>query len=266
MLLTFVDPTGVISGFCFGAASTADQQMAETFFAVRVYPSERLISVDTVSSGPYVPDNGFEGAENCLKWLRHYGARVIHLPKRNSKKPWSKRLRRWVASIRQIVESTYDKLFNTSGLRRECLPELEGCGHVWRRGRLCTTSASGSTINSVVPGLPSPTCWGGERTIYTKCLRRRLRGTTALGDGRSVSAPTATLLAGDFAVLVKRTCYLELASYVSPSMAMRPSCGSLVRSSVSYRPTNTRIDILLSLKRRPRWDTRICSPRLCTAR
>jgi hypothetical protein len=29
-LLTSVDPTGVISGFCFGAASTADQQMAET--------------------------------------------------------------------------------------------------------------------------------------------------------------------------------------------------------------------------------------------
>jgi hypothetical protein len=27
-LLTSVDPTGVISGFCFGAASTADQQMA----------------------------------------------------------------------------------------------------------------------------------------------------------------------------------------------------------------------------------------------
>jgi hypothetical protein len=28
-------------------------------------------------------------------------------------------LRRWVASIRQIVESVYDKLFNTFGLWRE---------------------------------------------------------------------------------------------------------------------------------------------------
>jgi hypothetical protein len=38
--------------------------------------------------------------------LEHYGAEVIHPPKRNSKKPWwSKRLRRWVARIRQIVQS-----------------------------------------------------------------------------------------------------------------------------------------------------------------
>jgi hypothetical protein len=98
-LLTSVDPTGAITGFCFGAASTADQQMAETFFATRAYPNERLISVGSASSGPYMTDKGFEGAENHLKWLHHYGARVIHPPKRNSKKPWSKRLRRWVVSI-----------------------------------------------------------------------------------------------------------------------------------------------------------------------
>jgi hypothetical protein len=125
-LLTSVDPTGVISGFCFGAASTADQQMAETFFAVRAYPNDRLISVGSASSGPYMADKGFEGAENHLRWLQSYGARVIHPPKRNSKKPWSKRLRRWVASIRQIVESTYDKLFNTFGLWRERPHELQG--------------------------------------------------------------------------------------------------------------------------------------------
>ena len=124
-LLTSVDPTGAITGFCFGAASTADQQMAETFFATRAYPNERLISVGSASSGPYMTDKGFEGAENHLRWLHHYGARVIHPPKRNSKKPWSKRLRRWVVSIRQIVESTYDKLFNTFGLWRERPHELQ---------------------------------------------------------------------------------------------------------------------------------------------
>jgi hypothetical protein len=125
-LLTSVDPTGVISGLCFGAASTADQQMAETFFAVRAYPNDRLISVGSASSGSYMADKGFEGAENHLRWLQSYGARVIHPPKRNSKKPWSKRLRRWVASIRQIVESTYDKLFNTFGLWRERPHKLQG--------------------------------------------------------------------------------------------------------------------------------------------
>ena len=145
-MLTSVDPTGAISGYCFGAASTADQQMAEIFFAVRAYPNERLISVGSASWGPYMADKGFEGAENHLKWLHNYGSRVIHPPKRNSKKPWSKPLRRWVASIRQIVESAYDKLFNTFALWRERPHELlEGCARVWQRGWPCTISASGST-------------------------------------------------------------------------------------------------------------------------
>jgi len=43
-LLTADAPTGVITGFCFGAASPADQQLAETFFAMRASLNERLIS------------------------------------------------------------------------------------------------------------------------------------------------------------------------------------------------------------------------------
>jgi hypothetical protein len=70
---------------------------------------------------------GFEGTENHRRWLENYGAHIIHPPKRNSRKRhWSKRLRRWVASIRQIVESVYDKLFNTFGLWRERPHELGG--------------------------------------------------------------------------------------------------------------------------------------------
>ncbi len=56
--------TGVITGFGFSAASTADQPMAETFFAARHYPSSRLGSPGRVASGCYVADKGFEGAEN----------------------------------------------------------------------------------------------------------------------------------------------------------------------------------------------------------
>jgi Transposase DDE domain len=126
-LLAAVDPTGLITGFCFGAASTAEQQMAETFFALRAQPNPKLISVGSACLGPYVADKGFEGEENHLRWLDLYGARIIHPPKRNSlKRSWSKRLRRWVASIRQIVESVYDKLFNAFGLWRERPHELEG--------------------------------------------------------------------------------------------------------------------------------------------
>ncbi len=125
-LLTAVEPSGAITGFCFGAASTADQSLAETFFKIRANPNPRLISVGPAFPGAYVADKGFEGAENHRRWLDHYGAEVVHPPKRNSKKPWSKRLRRWVARIRQIVETVYDKLFNTFGLWRERPHEIQG--------------------------------------------------------------------------------------------------------------------------------------------
>jgi hypothetical protein len=41
-LLTAVEPSGVITGFCFGPASSADQPLAETFFAIRAQPNPRL--------------------------------------------------------------------------------------------------------------------------------------------------------------------------------------------------------------------------------
>jgi hypothetical protein len=127
-LLTAVDPTGVITGFCFGAASTADQPLAETFFNLRANPNPRLISVGSAFWGAFVGYIGPpEGAENHRRWLDHYGADVIHPLKRNSKKrSWSKRLRRWVGGIRQIIETVYDKLFNTFGLWRERPHEIEG--------------------------------------------------------------------------------------------------------------------------------------------
>jgi len=135
-LLTAVDPTGVITGFCFGSASTAEQPLAETFFAVRARPNPRLGSVGSLCCCPYIADKGFEGAENHRRWLECYGAQIIHPPKRNSKKHWSKRLRRWVASIRQIVESVHDKLFNAFGLWRDRPHELQGL-----RGRLAARVA-----------------------------------------------------------------------------------------------------------------------------
>ncbi len=127
-LLVATDPTGVITGFGFCAASATDQQVAETFFAIRHRPNPRLPSVGSAfPAGPYVTDKGFEGEQNHRRWLDRYGACIIHPPKRNSRKrSWPKRLRRWVAGIRQIVESVYDKLFNAFGLWRERPHELGG--------------------------------------------------------------------------------------------------------------------------------------------
>jgi hypothetical protein len=127
-LLSAVEPSGVITGFCFAPASTAEEPLAETFFAVRATPNPRLLSVGSAFWGTYyVADKGFEGAEDRWRWLECYGAEVIHPPKRNSRKrSWSKRLRRWLAGIRQIVETVYDKLFNTFGLWRERPHEIGG--------------------------------------------------------------------------------------------------------------------------------------------
>ena len=125
-LLTATDPTGVITGFGFSSASIADQQVAESFFAVRARPNPRIGSAGSATLGPYVVDKGFEGAENHFRWLDNYGARLICPPKRNAREVWPKRLRRWVAGIRQIVESVYDKLFNAFGLWRERPHELQG--------------------------------------------------------------------------------------------------------------------------------------------
>jgi hypothetical protein len=66
-LLTATDPTGVITGFGFCAASTADQLAAETFFAARARPNPRLRSVGSASAVPYVVDKGFEESDNHLR-------------------------------------------------------------------------------------------------------------------------------------------------------------------------------------------------------
>jgi hypothetical protein len=75
-----------------------------------------------------VVDKGFEGEDDHRRWFDRYGARVICPPKRNGRerRSWPKRLRRWAASIRQIVETVYEKLHATFGLREERPHELQG--------------------------------------------------------------------------------------------------------------------------------------------
>ena len=65
-LLSAVEPSGVITGFCFGAASTAEQPLAETFFDLRANPNPRLISVGSAFWGPYV---AYSKASKVLKTI-----------------------------------------------------------------------------------------------------------------------------------------------------------------------------------------------------
>jgi len=125
-LLMAVNPVGGITGFGFGPASTKDQPLAETFFALRRPPHPGLPSVGAPACGPYGVDTGCEGHANQQPWWQAYGAQVICPPKRNSRVPWPKRLRRWRAGVRQIVETVYEKLWHTFRLDRERPHDLSG--------------------------------------------------------------------------------------------------------------------------------------------
>ena len=126
-LLLATTPEGVVTGFGLAPASEKEQPMAETFFHLRAKPDDRVASIGKTGCGQYYPvDKGFEGQQNHTRWQKAYGAYVICPPKRNSKKPWPKELRRWAASVRQIVETVFDKLLHTFRLDIERPHHLQG--------------------------------------------------------------------------------------------------------------------------------------------
>jgi hypothetical protein len=144
-VLAAIEPSGVITGFCFGCASTADQPLAESFFALRANPNPRLKGAGSVFGEP-------TSQTKASREKRIIGVGWNATERSSKKRSWSKRLRRWIAGIRQIVETVYDKLFNAFGLWQERPHEMGGL-----RARLaaipwhCIPSASGSTTNSVGP-------------------------------------------------------------------------------------------------------------------
>ena len=125
-LLLSVNPQGVITGFSFAPASTKDQTLAEDFFAFRHTLHPRLPTLGAPALGWYVADKGFEGRELHKRWQHRYGAWLISPPKGNSKTPWPKGLRRWLAGIRQTVETVFEKLCHAFGLDRERPHQLDG--------------------------------------------------------------------------------------------------------------------------------------------
>jgi hypothetical protein len=125
-LLSSITPTGVITGFGFAAGSCNDHTLAETFFAARKLPSPRLSSVGAPAQGVYVADKGFAGDHLHQHWKALYQAEVVSAPHQRSKIRWPKAWRRWVAGLRQIIETIYDKLLNTFRLARERPHALDG--------------------------------------------------------------------------------------------------------------------------------------------
>jgi hypothetical protein len=125
-VLTAVTPLGAITGYGCAPASTKDQPLAETFLALRHAPQPGGSSVGLPASGVYVVDAGFEGRTWHKRWAQRYGATVIAKPKRTDPHYWPQPLRRWHASIRQIVETVHDRLLATFGLEHERPHDLAG--------------------------------------------------------------------------------------------------------------------------------------------
>lgn len=125
-LLVAATPGGVITGFGFAPGSTKDQPLAETFFATRKRPDPRLPNAGASVCGVYVIDTGFEGRAWHEHWQDDYGMQVIGRPRRTSHYAWPKPLRRWLAGLRQIVETVFDKLDTIFRLEHERPPALAG--------------------------------------------------------------------------------------------------------------------------------------------
>jgi hypothetical protein len=128
-LLGAVTPEGVLTGFGFAPASTNDYPLAEAFLALRRQPQKGYFAAVGKAARVYLADSGFAGTHITERWEADYRARVVAPPQRNrpgQKRAWTRGVRRWVASQRQIVETVFGALLNCFGLARERPHERAG--------------------------------------------------------------------------------------------------------------------------------------------
>ena len=129
-LLTAVTAEGVITGYGLGPASCKDQPQAESFFALRAHPDPRFGALGCpAASRTYVLDKGFSGPKLHRRWKAAYAVEVVCAPQKGHGRPWPKPLRRWVASLRQIVETVHGRLLESFRLERERPHTLRGLLH-----------------------------------------------------------------------------------------------------------------------------------------
>ena len=125
-VLLSVGSEGDITGFCFGPGSAKEQTMAEAFFALRRTPDPRLPSVGRPSRGEYLADKGFAGRLRQVSWKERYGATLLSLVPSKDRYQLPKAWRKQIASLRQIVETVYDKLHHSFRLRQERPHDVRG--------------------------------------------------------------------------------------------------------------------------------------------
>ncbi len=137
-LLVAVTPLGALTGFGLAPAHMADQDLAESFFALRHARNPAVPEVGAPADGVYVADTGFEGDARWHTWAYAYGAKVVCPPKpAYTRAPrWPKALRRAHAARRQVIDTVNDRLLDTFGLEHERPHAIEGV-----RARLAAKAA-----------------------------------------------------------------------------------------------------------------------------
>lgn len=125
-LLTVVSPQGAVTGFGFGPGPTNERSLAETLFSLRDQPDPALPSVGQTRTPFYVADSGFGGRKREHHWATTYHIQLVCSPQRDSARRWPRPLRRWVAGIRQIVETVHHRLLHWFRLDRERPHTLTG--------------------------------------------------------------------------------------------------------------------------------------------
>jgi hypothetical protein len=125
-LLVSIGEVGAITGSGFGEACSQDQQLLETFLAARWQPDDDLPMVGQKAKAAYIADKGFAGDKPHARWRELFDAEVITAPHQSSKRTWPKEGRRWLAHLRQLIESGFEKLLTTFRLARERPHVLSG--------------------------------------------------------------------------------------------------------------------------------------------
>jgi hypothetical protein len=126
-LLTASTAEGVITGFGLGPASAKDQPMADVFFAMRYerpgeWPWVGAPACDRI----YILDKGFSGPRLHWEWQTSHPIRIFCAPQKGHGPAWPKPLTRWLASLRQVVETVHGKLLNWFRLEKERPHDLSG--------------------------------------------------------------------------------------------------------------------------------------------
>ena len=155
-LLLCCTPTGAITGFGIGPASTNDRVLANTFFAARVHPTPALPSVGHAVSDCYLADMGFGGRNREQAWRTELGVTLICPPQTGSKRAWPKPWRRWVAGIRQVMETVTDRVLVPCGVDRLRPHALRGLQARLAAAIGLFNACVGSTVPISVPPSPLP--------------------------------------------------------------------------------------------------------------